>query len=140
MAERSKRQIEIVQGMIEDALVSAREFERACEAFAESQKVDEMADVIDELNQWIEERDADRLEDLGILMEDGEQGELMFRIAERDEPFVVRVRDDMAIVVGGKILQLNPDLPILDDDIYEEVLERLFVWAGASQPKPRHGF
>ena len=65
MTERSERQVEIVSAMIEDALISANEFERDCAAFAESQKIDEMMDVIEELSEWIEERDADRLEELG---------------------------------------------------------------------------
>ena len=140
MTERSKRQIDIVNTMMEDALISAQEFERECEEFAEIQKIDEMADVIDELSQWIEERDADRLEEFGISMEEDVDGRLLFRIDERKEPFVVRPRADMTIAAGSKILHLNPDLPILEEDVYAEVLERLFIWAGVSEVKPRKRF
>lgn len=140
MTERTKRQVEIVETMIADALVSAREFERECEAFAESQKIDEMADVIDELSEWIEERDADRLEEFGISMEEGANGHLLFRVDEKEEPFVVRPRADMTIAAGSKIVHLDPDLPILEEDIYAEVLERIFVWAGASDARPFRRF
>lgn len=140
MTERSKRQVEIVNAMIEDALISAAEFERDCEAFAESQKADEMADVIDELSEWIEERDADRLEEFGISMEEDAEGRLLFRADGRDEPFVVRPRADLTIAAGAKIVPLNPDLPILEEDVYAEVLERIFVWAGVSETKPPKRF
>lgn len=140
MAERSERQIEIVNTMMENALVSAQEFERECEAFAESQKIDEMADVIDELSEWIEERDADTLETFGIAMEDDLDGRLLFRLVDRDEPFVVRPREDMTIAAGSNVLHLNPDLPILDEDVYAQVMERLFVWAGVSEVRPRRRF
>jgi hypothetical protein len=140
MTERSTRQTAIVEAMMEDALISAHEFERACEAFAESQKADEMADVIGELSEWLEERDADRLEELGISMEEDAKGQLVFRVEGRDEPFVVRPRADLTIAAGGKIVHLNPELPILEDDIYLEVLERILIWAGALETKPRKRF
>lgn len=140
MTEHSKRQVEIVSAMIEDALISANEFERDCEAFAESQKIDEMADVIEELSEWIEERDADRLEELGISMEEDAKGRLLFRVDQREEPFVVRPRSDMTIAAGAKILPINPELPVLEEDIYAEVLERILIWAGASQSRPRKRF
>ena len=140
MTERSKRQVEIVNAMIEDALISAHEFERDCEAFAESQKIDEMADVIEELSEWIEERDADRLEELGISMEEDAKGRLLFRVDEREEPFVVRPRSDMTIAAGPKILPINPDLPVLEEDIYAEVLERILVWAGVPESRHRKRF
>jgi len=140
MMERSETQKAIVEGMIEDALVSAREFERACEAFAESQHIDEMADVINELSEWFEERDADRFEELGIVMGEDAKGHLVFRVDGRDDPFVVRPRADMSIAAGDKIVQLNPELPVLEDDIYLEVLERIMIWAGALETKPRKRF
>ena len=130
MVERSKRQIEIVEALLESALISAREVEREFEAFAEAQQSDDMADVIDELHEWIEARDADRLEELGIAMEEDARGYLLFRLNGREEPFVVRPRADMTIAAGGKIVELNPELPILEEDVYAEVLERIFVWAG----------
>jgi hypothetical protein len=140
MTERSERQTAIVEAMMEDALISAGEFERACEAFAESQQVDEMADVINELSEWLEERDADLLEELGIFMEEDAQGQLVFSAVGRDEPFIVRPRADMTIAAGGKIVHLNPELPILENDIYLEVLERILIWAGAMESKPRKRF
>jgi len=140
MTKRSKEQIAIVNAMIEGALISAREFERDCEAFAESELIDEAAEVIDELSEWIEERDADRLEEFGISMEDDALGQLLFRIDGREEPFVVRPRTDLTIAAGGRIVQLNPDLPILEEDIYAEVLERIFIWAGVSETRPRKRF
>lgn len=133
MMERSKRQTETVQKMIVDALVSAKEFERDCEAFVESQKIDDMAEVIDELSEWIEERDADRLEAFGISMEDDAKGQLLFRIDALDEPFVVRPRADMTIAVGPKILAIDPECPVLEEELYAEVLERIFIWAGVSE-------
>lgn len=140
MAERSKRQIEIVEAMIEDALISAAEFERECEAFAESQKIHEMADVVEELGEWIEERDADRLEKLGVTMEEDGDGRLVFHARGESEPFVVRPRADMTIAAGGVIVHLNPHLPILEEDVYGEVLDRLLIWAGASGASSRKRF
>ena len=140
MTERTRRQVEIVDAMIEDALISAHEFERDCEAFAESQKIDEMADIIEELSEWIEERDADRLEELGISMEEPHCHHWRFRVDQREEPFVVRPRSDMTIAAGAKILAINPELPVLEEDIYAEVLERILIWAGASQSRPRKRF
>ena len=140
MTKRSRRQIEIVNGMIEDALISARDFERACEAFADGDMIDEVADVIEELSEWIEERDADRLEEFGIFMEEDAIGQLVFRKAGQEEPFVVRPRADLTIAAGGRIVQLNPDLPILEEDIYAEVVERLFIWAGVSETRPGKRF
>lgn len=140
MTERTERQIEIVNEMLENALISAREFERECEAFAERQTADEMADVIDELSEWIEERDSHTLEDFGIAMEEDLDGRLLFRLADKDEPFVVRLREDMTIAAGWEILHLDPDLPILDEDVYAEVMERLLIWAGVSEAKPRKRF
>lgn len=135
MTKRTKRQVEIVETMMADALASAREFERDCEAFAERQKTDEMIDVIEEFAEWLEERDADRLKDLGVTMDEGADGRLLFRVDGRDEPFVVRPRDDLTISAGGKIVHLNPDLPILEDDVYAEVLGRLLMWADPKQRK-----
>lgn len=123
--------------MMADALASAREFERDCEAFAERQKIGEMIDVIEEFAEWLEERDADLLRDLGVAMEEGVDGRLLFRVDGRDEPFVVRPRHDMTISAGGKIVHLNPDLPILEDDVYTEVLARLLVWADTEKEKKK---
>ena len=140
MADRSKRQNEIVAEMMQQAIASAREFERDCEAFAERQKIDEMVDVIEEFAEWVEERDADRLEELGISMEEAVDGRLLFRVEELDEPFVVRPRADMTIAAGGKIIHLNPDLPILEDDVYAEVLERIISWAADPGSKTQRPF
>ncbi len=133
MTERSKRQIEIVEKMIVDAFVSAGEFERDRKRFAESRKIDDMAEIIDELSEWIEERDADRLESFGISMEEGLGGQLLFRIDALDEPFIVRPRADMTIAAGRKILAVDPECPVLEEEVYAEVLERIFIWAGVSE-------
>lgn len=140
MTERSKRQIEIVNTMIEDALISAHEFERECNTFADRHNINEMTEVIEELSEWIEERDADRLEDLGISMEEDARGRLLFRMDQLDEPFVVRPRSDMTIAAGTKILPINPELPVLEESIYAEVLERILVWAGAAESPTRKPF
>lgn len=137
MTKRSKRQVEIVEAMIEEALIAAGDFERSCRAFEQSQHNDEMTHVIEELSEWIEERDADRLEELGIVMEEDAKGRLLFRVEERDEPFVVRPRADMTIAAGRKILPINPELPVLDEDTYAEVLERIVIWAGVPAIRPR---
>ena len=139
MTDRSKRQIEIVDNMIVDALVSAREFERDCDAFVANQKVDnttgDLAELIDELSEWIEERDADRLETFGITMEEDAKGQLLFRIDALDEPFVVRPRADMTIAAGREILAIDPECPVLEEELYAEVLARIFVWAGVAEDR-----
>jgi hypothetical protein len=140
MAERTKRQNEIVDKMIADALVTAAEFERECAALSERQTIDEMADVVGELSQWIEERDAGKLERFSISMERGANGHLLFRLIGKRDPFIVRPRAEMTISAGGEIVQLNPDLPILDEEVYAEVLERIFIWAGVSGAGMRKKF
>lgn len=140
MTERSKRQLEIVALMIEDALTSARNFERDVNVFAETRRTEEMVNVIQELSDWIEERDSDRLEDVGVTMEDGVDGRLLFKMAGKARPFVVRPRADMSIAAGGRIVHLNPDLPILDEDVYAEVLDRIFVWAESGKAERRRRF
>jgi len=140
MVERTKRQIEIVEALMEGALISAREFELDRETFAERQKTDEMADVIEEFAEWLEERDSDRLEALGVSMEQGIDGRLLFRVPDGDEPFVVRPRADQTIAAGNKIIQLNPDLPILEDEVYAEMLGRILTWATGSASRSQRRF
>lgn len=142
MARRSKRQQEIVATMIDDALTSAKQYEADCEEFAESQKLKNMADVIADLGAWLEERDGDRLEACGISMDGSANGQLLFRMEGKARPFVVRRRADISVptdcsfVAGGRIVHLNRDLPVLDIEVYELVLERIFNWAGLGTSRP----
>ena len=73
-------------------------------------------------------------------------GQLLFRMAGKARPFVVRLRTDKSVtahnsfVAGGRIVHLNPDLPVLDIEVYELVLERIFRWAGLGAAKPGRGY
>jgi hypothetical protein len=140
MAERTKRQNEIVEKMIEDALVSANEFERECEVFAAREKIDEVADVMGELGDWLSERDAVRLSCFGVQMEVGVNGHLSFRMNEKEGCFSVRPGPGLAITAGDKQMLLDPDLPMLDDGIYDEVLRLICDWAGVTEAGQRKRF
>ncbi len=135
MATRSQRQNAIVQTMIEDALVSANEFERECIAFAERQKMKELGDVIGELGVWLDERESAWLARLGIEMLENEEGELAFGSPRHSRPFRVSTGANDTIIAGGRLVRLDRDLPVLDEDVYDEVLSRLLDWAATG----RHG-
>ncbi|MBU2533451.1 MAG: hypothetical protein KKB37_11970 [Alphaproteobacteria bacterium] len=129
MAESPKRTAEIVQGMIEDALASARDFDREPDAFAIKRQFDEMTEVVEEFAEWVEERDIHTLHALGVSMQENAQGHLIFSAEGRDDTFEVRPRADMAINAGGRVFLLNPGMPIMEEDVYEQVLQSILLWA-----------
>lgn len=136
MSERSKRQVEIVDSMIEEALQSARQSESDCVPLAAPEIIDEIPYFVGELRDWLETRDAGLLRALGISMETDGDGQLVFRAAHKARPFMVRPQTDRSIVVGGRIIHLDPEAPVLDQEVYDYIVERLLIWAGISETKP----
>ena len=134
MSERSKRQKEIVAEMKRQALESAAAFERDSIEASRLRRIERVESVIDDLTDRLVEEHMLLLEALGVSVEEID-GRL---VLEKDgKTFIVRPREDMTLAADGVIVHLNPDLPVLDDEVYEAVMGRILMWAGASGEKPR---
>lgn len=126
--------IEIISALERDANAAARQYEEDVQAFERSYRIERMEDLIDDLADRLDEREAGRLAEQGVVLKEGE-GRLVLMRA--DSAFEVRPRDDMTIAVDGKIMRPDPEFPVLTDDFYDEVLARIRVWVDPSTAGPK---
>lgn len=141
MSERNPRNEAIVRQLEADANAAAEIYLEDVEEFQRLYRLERMQDIVEDLAEWIEETgDLNLLNDLGVqVIEEDEIGVLMFVQGKRS--MIVRPRDDMNIVVDGRIMQPNKDCPVLDQPFYAEVMSRVFGWAGPdNEAVPRRYF
>jgi hypothetical protein len=127
-AHRNERNERIVRRLEIEANQSAATYIAEVEAFARESRLKRMADLLEELTEWMEEEgDLDRLQAQGVEL-DEEEG--LVRFVQGARKMTLCARDDMSIKVDGKIMYPNPDCPVLDDEFYVDVMARVYHWAG----------
>ncbi|MEQ8825904.1 MAG: hypothetical protein RIC14_16180 [Filomicrobium sp.] len=128
MVQRSERNNAIIRQLEIDANASARVYETEVQEFQALYRLERMQDVVEAIGDWLEdEGDLDRLDVLGVLV-DGESGKPL-KFVQGRRTFTIRARDDMSVVVGGKIMHPNRECPVLDQRFYDEVMSQVFEWA-----------
>jgi len=120
----------IVTAMMNEALESAATLAREQALFAARLRIENMQVVVDDIADWIDDEDYARLEDAAIEMRQMADGRLVFRSPLRDEPFVIRVNSTRELSVGGRIVRVNHDLAVLDQELYGDLINRLLDWFG----------
>lgn len=139
MAQRNERNEAIIRQLEQDANASAQMYEAEVAEFQALYRLERMQDVIDAIAVWLEdEGDIIRLAELGVVVE-GDAGQPL-EFVHGSRTLTIRARDDMSIVVGGKIMHPNRDCPVLDQPFYDEVMERIFDWAHGRGEGPKRYF
>ncbi|MBU2581205.1 MAG: hypothetical protein KJ622_05775 [Alphaproteobacteria bacterium] len=127
MTDRTERNAAIIRQLEIEANLSAASYIEDVEEFQRLYRLERMQDVVFDLAEWIEEAgDGKRLADLGVVVEDDDQG-LRFKQGRR--AMAILPRDDMSISVGGKAYFPDADCPVLDKAFYDEVMSGVFAWA-----------
>lgn len=133
--KRSNR--EIIARLEREANAAARLYADAVAEHQLAYRIERMITLVEDLATWIEEREGTRLAKAGVVLDEGDG---RFVLRRGDAVFEVRTRDDMSIVVDGKIMRPNPELPVLVEDFYDEVMARVRAWIDPSLAGPRrHG-
>jgi hypothetical protein len=126
----------IVTAMMSEALESAAALAREQAFFATRLRMENMQVIVDDIADWIDEHDHGRLDDAASEMRQLADGRLVFHSPLRDEPFVIRVYSTRELSVGGRIVPVNHDLAVLDQEPYGDLINRLLDWFGV-QPAGR---
>jgi hypothetical protein len=137
MPERDNRNSRIVAELKRNALASAAIFARDCEIASLRRRVERAEVVIADLAERFEDEHVLEFAALGVTFAEHD-GRLV--LEQEGRKFVIRAREDMTFAADGVIIPLNPEFPVLDDDVYETVLGRVRAWAGASDPNPTRYF
>ncbi len=139
MTERYERNAAIIRQLELQANAAAVQYAEEVAEYQRLYRLERMQDVVFDIADWIEEvGDEVRLAELGVdvIEDDG-----IVKLKQGARSFELRARDDMTIVVGGKIMHPNNELPVLDPPFYAEVMNRVFAWARQdSETKPRRYF
>jgi len=129
---------DIIKALERDANIAARAHAEACAAFMRAERLADMESVIDDIDAWLDERgDALGLARHGVSRI-SDDGRIAFSAGGRS--MMIRPRDDMSIVVDGRIMHPNRDCPVLDEPFYAAVVERIEAWAFGENDVPRRAF
>lgn len=123
----------IVRALEAEANAVAAELAKLSKVENKDYRLSRMESLIEDLMERIVESEGHTFEWLGITMFAGDGG---FDLCQGERRLEVRAGNELSIVVDNLVMEPNPELPILDNEFYDAIMERILDWA-RSRPSER---